>query len=165
MSEKIFPVQNEEFKFRVPIRSFDTGNPVSGGLTGLALSISKDDDAFAAATGTVVEIGTSGIVVVTLSAADMNANSIFVVISATNIDALEYCIEIVPIPQEVGAPALGDPLERWLMFVCEYFANENVKNGINLTIASRATPGTNVATALVVEPDSGASTKGAFTSP
>jgi len=79
-----FPVYGQAFDFTVCVKNSTTGNPLTGGLSTLAVTISKDGAAFASAAGTVTEIGTTGYVKVSLTAVDMTAKVIaYNVTSAT----------------------------------------------------------------------------------
>jgi hypothetical protein len=92
-----FPVYGQEFDFTVVILSSATGNPLTGGLTGLAGNISIDGAAFASTGVTVAEIGTTGFVKVTIAATQMQSKVTAFNISASNTNAMYAVGEIVPI--------------------------------------------------------------------
>lgn len=82
-----FPVSGQAFDFTVCVKNSTTGNPLTGGLSTLAITISKDGAAFASAAGTVTEIGTTGYVKVSLTAADMTAKVIAYNVSSATANA------------------------------------------------------------------------------
>lgn len=96
-----FPVYGQAFDFTVVILSSATGNPLTGGLTGLAGNISIDGAAFSSTGVTVSEISTAtpttGFVKVSIAAAQMQAKVIAFNISASNTNAMYAVGEIVPI--------------------------------------------------------------------
>lgn len=65
-----------------------SGNELTGGLTSLAATVSKDGGAFASCTNAPAEIGTTGYVSVLLTATEMNANAIIVRFTASNTGAM-----------------------------------------------------------------------------
>ena len=91
----VFPIRGQAFRFLDVIKSSATGNPITGGLTSLALTISKDGGAFASAAGSVAEVsGTPGWVTVDLMAADMTAGVVAYQLSASNSNAVYATGEI-----------------------------------------------------------------------
>jgi hypothetical protein len=94
---KIIPRKNEAYRWSGFM--LDTaGVRITGGLSGLASSISKDNGAFAAG-ATPIEVATNtGYVYLDLTAAQMNADSVAIIISATG----GYEILIVLYPEEAG---------------------------------------------------------------
>lgn len=90
----LFPVYGQAFRFKDVIKLNTTGNPLTGGLTTPAVSISKDGAAFAAAAGTITEIGTTGWFYVDLTAVDMTAKVIAYTITAANANAVYATGEI-----------------------------------------------------------------------
>ncbi len=84
-----FPIRGQLYNLGAAVKSITSGNPITGGLTGLAAKISKDDGAFSSTTNTPVEIGTSGWVTLDLTPTEMTASKVCVAISATNSGAME----------------------------------------------------------------------------
>lgn len=89
-----FPVKGQAFRCAFVIKSLTTGNPLSGGLTSLAGTVSKDGGTFSSLTTAPTEIGTTGIGYVDLSATEMNARHILVSVTASNSNAVTHVIEI-----------------------------------------------------------------------
>lgn len=92
-----FPVRGQAFRCAFTIKSLATGNPLTGGLTSLAGTVSKDGGSFASLTTAPTEIGTTGIGVIDLSATEMTARHIIVNVSASNTNAVNHVIEIRPV--------------------------------------------------------------------
>jgi hypothetical protein len=92
---KVFPASGVAFRVHFCIRNSTTGNPLTGGLTGLAGKISKDGAAFAATTNVPVEIGTTGYGYLDLTAAEMTMSGGIVGVTATNTSAIEWSKEVV----------------------------------------------------------------------
>lgn len=92
----LFAVKGQAYLFKVVIRSTVTGNPITGGLTDLAGTASIDGGAFSATGVTVLEIGTTGYVTVSLDSTRMTGNSIVVQVTASNTNALYASVEIKP---------------------------------------------------------------------
>lgn len=88
------PVYGQAYRIPFKIVSLLTGNPITGGLTGLATpgncQISKDGAGFVNATNAPTETGTSGYGFLDLTAAEMSYSSITIRIAATNTNAIEY---------------------------------------------------------------------------
>jgi hypothetical protein len=128
----LFPVRGQAFQCGAVIYSSSTANPLTGGLTALALTISKDGGAFATAAGTVTEIGTSGYVVINLTAVDTAANQIDVLVTASNANAVYATLEIKTwnVAELTGhwlAQAVIRPEQGWLQGV-SYLINRVTRN-------------------------------------
>lgn len=83
--------------YRVYFAIVDTsGALVTGGLTGLAATISLDGAAHAATTNAPVEIGTSGTGYLDLTAAELTANGVLVIITVTNVTAVARVVLLLP---------------------------------------------------------------------
>jgi hypothetical protein len=90
-----FAVRSAAFRVHFSIRDATTGDPLTGGLTGLAGRLSKDGGNFANTTNTPVEIQTSGYGYIDLTAAEMDFYGCVLTVTATNTDAVEWAKEIV----------------------------------------------------------------------
>ncbi len=129
------PIKGEAFRLAFCIRSSATGNPITGGLTGLAAQISKDDGTFAATTGTPTEIGTTGYGYLDLTTTEMNCYGGIIRITASNANALEFSKEFAC--QSVTSPASGAvptdiyTMLYWIMARCY---NKQVNNGTIVTV-------------------------------
>ena len=73
-----------------------TGAVITGGLTGLAATIIKEDGSSAAVTNAPTEISTTGYVVLTLTATECTATVVGVRIVCTNTDAVDVCLTLYP---------------------------------------------------------------------
>lgn len=113
----MFPVKGQAYRFYFVIRSSSTGNPITGGLTSLAATISKDGGSFASIAGTLAEIGTSGYGYVDLTSADTNADGYIVQITAGNSNAVYAALFVAPghFAQFTGT-AMTQPVKRFEQF-------------------------------------------------
>ena len=73
-----------------------SGGVITGGLTGLAATVIKEDGSAATATGTPTEIGTTGYVTLQLAAAECTSTVLAVKIVCTNTDAVDACFVVYP---------------------------------------------------------------------
>ena len=89
------PVRGQAYQFTVVFYDTTTGNPISGSLTSLSLTVSKDGAAYAAATGSITDIG-GGTALVVLSAADMSCRHVRFLASCSNANAKYPCEEVHP---------------------------------------------------------------------
>jgi hypothetical protein len=120
----VFPVKNTAYRVYFVIKSSASGNPITGGLTGLSTSgnaqLSKDGASWANATNTPTEIGTSGYGYLDLTSTEMNYTAVLVRIAATNTNAIEWQTVILTggvsaIGTQVGSQGLtggASPMER-----------------------------------------------------
>lgn len=92
------PLKNTAYRMPVAIRKND-GTLITT-WTGADTEVSLDGAAFADATSEATEIGTSGAGYVDLTAAEMNADMVWVKITVTNTDALPLVVALAP--QEVA---------------------------------------------------------------
>jgi hypothetical protein len=119
----MFPVKGQAYRFYFVIRSSATGNPITGGLTSLAASVSKDGGSFASVAGTVAEIGTTGYGFVDLTNADTNADGYIVKVTAGNSNAVEVSIFVAPahLGQYVGT-AMSQTVKRLEQFITDVWS-------------------------------------------
>jgi hypothetical protein len=101
-----YPVKGQAYRLSGCILSTVTGNPITGGLTGLSSSVSIDGGGFSAGP-TPVEVGTTGWWTLDLTAANMAGNTITVQVNATNANAKYQGVVILPID-------LTEPTGHWL---------------------------------------------------
>lgn len=87
-------VKNQAYRVYGCVKNVTTGKVITGGLTGLAGSISKDGGSFASTTSAPAEIGTTGFFSLDLTATEMNANAVSIKVSATNTNAVDVCFVI-----------------------------------------------------------------------
>jgi hypothetical protein len=81
------PIKGQAFRLYGFTLNSITGKVITGGLTGLAATISKDGASFASVTNAPVEIGTTGAWSLDLTATECDADTIQVIVSATNANA------------------------------------------------------------------------------
>ena len=104
-----FPVYGQLYNFTGIIKSLLTGNALTGGLTGLTAGcaqISKNDGAFVNCNNLPVEIGTSGVFTLDLTAAEMSCQKAVISVSASNTNAVYSYTLVNPIE-------LGQFTGRW----------------------------------------------------
>lgn len=89
------PVKGQAYRLYGAISNVTTGKVITGGLTSLACSLSKDGAAFTSSTNAPVEIGTTGFFYVDLTATEMDASAINLKFSATNTNAVDQAVCIV----------------------------------------------------------------------
>lgn len=98
-----FPVKGQAFRIYGVIKSSATGNPITGGLTTLTATISKDGAAFASPAGSIAEVGTTGYFYVDLTSVDMTANCVMLHVTAANANAVYASVIVNPIDLDVTA--------------------------------------------------------------
>lgn len=97
---KPFPVSGQPYRLYFVVKSLVTGNPVTGGLTGLTITvagtpqstaqISQDGGLFNHTVNVPQEIGTSGYGYLDLTSAEMTANALVVRVTTSNANAIEW---------------------------------------------------------------------------
>ena len=92
-----FPVKGQAYRLTGKIVNATTGNPITGGLTVLTSTVSKDGAAFASTTSAAAEIGTTGYFTVDLTSTEMDAYTVVVHVSASNTNAVYASICMLPI--------------------------------------------------------------------
>lgn len=83
-----FPLKGVANQLSGWIVSYSAANPITGGLTGLAATISKDNGTFASTTNAPVEIGTTGAFYLLLTATECNCSTAQITVTATNSGAV-----------------------------------------------------------------------------
>ncbi len=154
-----FPTYGQKFRITGRIESSTTRNPITGGLTGVASSISKDGAAFAATATTATEIGATGYFVLDLSVAEMTATSIIVKISATNANSVEFYEEIRTVNLSEGVGHWKDQtvvrLEQAFVLLSAFFTNQH-----SLTLNSESVLGRDNTTVMATGSVSGLTNSG-----
>lgn len=137
------------------IRLYTTANPLTGSaLTNLRATISKDGSAFASTTNSPVQIGTTGIGTLALTATEMTANKVIVQVLCDDSGAVYDYIEIDPLRMDeiaVPAPTQTYPrFEQYLLQVWSRWLNVNIDDGSRAYVLKRGqTSETNVANRLL----------------
>lgn len=136
-----FPPKNQAYRLISVIMNGSTGAVITGGLTGLSCSISKDGVNFVSTTNAPAEIGTSGYFTLDLTAAEMNANAIAINVTASNTNAISRPIFLNPIDlSEFTGHWYAQPvkrLEQGLMQLFGYFFNKVSRNNNTGLITAR----------------------------
>ena len=136
-----FPVYGQPFRVRIAFYDPATGLLISGGLSGLAATISKDDGSSVATTNTPTESGMPGVVYLDLTATEMTANGVVVSVTTTSGSAFAQAAEIVPLRlTEATGAALDQSVVLFEGIVLDIMAaaiNLNTLNGSNYTIYKR----------------------------
>lgn len=127
-----FIVKNQAYRLTGLILNGTTGNEITGGLTALSASVSKDGaSTFTATSNSATEQGTTGWFYVDLTATEMNANTICVRVTASNSDAVYF--KRVLIPADLSEPsghardATVLRLEQFLIQLHMYWFNKVVR--------------------------------------
>ncbi|NDC41834.1 MAG: hypothetical protein EBZ77_09835 [Chitinophagia bacterium] len=97
-----FPVQGIANQISGWITSATTSNPITGGLTALAATISKDNGSFVSTTNAPVEIGTTGSFYVLLTSTECNCSTALVTVTASNSNAVYARFRLVFVAQDVN---------------------------------------------------------------
>jgi hypothetical protein len=97
---KPFPVSGQPYRLYFVVKSLVTGNPVTGGLTGLSITvagtpqstaqISQDGGLFNHTVNIPQEIGTSGYGYLDLTSAEMTASALVIRVTTSNTNAIEW---------------------------------------------------------------------------
>jgi hypothetical protein len=136
-----FPVHGQPFRVRLAFYDPATGLLISGGLSGLAATISKDDGSAVATTNTPTESGMPGVVYLDLTATEMTASGVVVYVTSTNGSAFAQSTEIVPLRlTEQSGAALDQTQVLFEQVVLDIMAaaiNLNTLSGSTYTIYKR----------------------------
>lgn len=149
------PIKGVPLSLSWRIRLYTTANPLTGSsLSNLRATISKDGSAFAATTNAPVQIGTTGIGTLALTATEMNANKVIVQVLCDDSGAVYDYIELEPLRMDeiaVPAPEQTYPrFEQWLGQVWSRWHNTNIDNGDRAYVLKRGeTSETDVADRLL----------------
>ena len=137
-----FPVYGQAFRVKFGVYSSLTGLLITGGLTGLAALISKDDGANAATANAPVESGIPGTVYLDLTATEMTCTNALVYLTATNMNA--FCKVASISPLQLGDMS-GCSLDRTILLFeqivrdsTEVLYNGGTYNGYNQVLLNRA---------------------------
>lgn len=130
-----YPIYGQAFRFYGLVKDLTTGNPITGGLTDLAVTISKDGAAFGAPSQAtpIAEIGTTGFWSVDLNATDMTATCVIAQITASNTDAVYQVFSIHPLSlAETLAREDGATVKRFERYMVQVLGallnNETIDN-------------------------------------
>lgn len=91
---KPLPIYGVAHRVTVPIFNITTGEVLTGGLAGLAATVSLDGAAFASTGLTVAEIGTTGFVTVDIDATRMTANTVALKVTSSTSNSSD-AVEII----------------------------------------------------------------------
>lgn len=136
-----FVVKNQAYRLYFKIVSNSSGNPITGGLTDLTTTISKDGALFVATSGTPVEIGTSGYAYIDLVASEVNTSATILHATASNANALYYSHTLFPLDlSESSTHWLKQTVKRFeqgIVQAAAWFANKTKRNNSTGTITIR----------------------------
>jgi hypothetical protein len=130
-----FPVKNEAYRFYFSIRSSTTGNPITGGLTTLACTLSKDGASFVSSTNSPVEIGTTGYGYVDLTAAECNYSAVTIQVTAANANAV-YAQGFIVFQRETATTTGAVPTDLYTNALWARQLMANAQSAPNLPGAS-----------------------------
>lgn len=158
-----FPVKGQAYRISGKIVNSSTGNPITGGLTTLTSTVSKDGGAFASTTSAAAEIGTTGYFYVDLSSTEMNANTVIVHVTAANANAVYASIEIKPADLTESSThwykQTVKRLEQGIYQAAAWFANKTKRNNSTGTITIRNAADSADITTMAVNETSGEEVK------
>jgi len=135
-------VYGQLYNFSISLVSTTTNDIKTGGLSGLAATISKDDGTFASTANTPVEIATqSGIVSLDLTATEMTCSKAIIKITATG--CYTSAVQIAPddlrgtYTDLFTAQSVIKPSQMWKQ-IWQYLFNRNVLDGAQQTLYNDA---------------------------
>lgn len=157
-----FPIKNRALYFEFPL--IDSTGALKSAAGSLDSEISKDGGAFSDCTNEAVEIGSSGIYYLDLTATEMNANVVAVVVKSAGALAQPFIIYPVDIAEPAGAPAFGaggGGLEEVLAWLLALSRNKMTQTDTTTTLRNNA-DSADISTSAV-SAASGTFTRGEFT--
>lgn len=105
-----FPIKNQAFRVTVPL--FDNDGDLVTGAAGLDSEVSKDGGTFTDCTNEATELATSsGIYYLDLTASEMNADTVAVIVKTSTTDAKTTPLVLYPVT--LSEPMLGVNVEEW----------------------------------------------------
>jgi len=120
MANQPIPIKNTAYTLIVPI--FDNDGDLVSGAAALDSEVSKDGGAFANCTNEAAEIGSTGMYSLALTATEMNADIVTVIVKTSTTDAKTTPIVLYPYGSTAGTEVgVGDGLDdtlggiRWLV--------------------------------------------------
>lgn len=159
-----FPVKSRAHRVTFPI--FDADGDLVTGATGLDSEISKNAGTFADCTNEATEIATSsGMYYLDLTATEMNADTVAIIVKTSTSGAKTTPLVIYPIhidePSAVPSyGAGGSGLEQWLAWLGALSRNKITQTATTTTLRNDADSG-NLATSTVSD-DGTTFTRGEF---
>jgi hypothetical protein len=161
-----FPVKGQAYRVTGKIVNGTTGNPITGGLTTLTSTVSKDGAAFASTTSAAAEIGTTGYFTVDLSATEMDAYTVVVHVTAANANAVYSSICLIPVVLDESSThwmkQTVKRLEQGIMQMASWFVNKTKRNNTTGTITVRNVADSADVTTLGVNETSGEEVKASW---
>lgn len=135
-----FPIKNQAYRVTFPILDAD-GDLVTG-AAGLDSEVSKDGGTFADVTAEATEIATdSGMYYLELTAAEMNADTVALIVKTTTTGAKTTPIVLYPMdvsePSQGAPPATASP-EVMLKYLYFMFRNKNVETSTEHSVYDNA---------------------------
>lgn len=137
---KPFPIKNQAYRVTFPI--LDADGDLVAGAAGLDSEVSKDAGTFADVTAEATEIATSsGMYYLDLTATEMNADTVALIVKTTTTGA--KTTPIVLYPMDVSEPSQGAPpetasLEVMMKYLYFMFRNKNVETSTEHSVYDNA---------------------------
>ncbi len=117
-----FPVKNQAYRLTRVFTLVTTGKESSGALTSLAASVSKDGGAYASATASPAQQGTTGIVTLDLTATEMNADTVVVKFTSALANTVDVISVLVPVDlSEVAGRPDAPTVKKFERFVLSLY--------------------------------------------
>ena len=158
-----FPIKNKALRITFPL--FDNDGDLVTGAAGLDSEVSKDGGSFTDCTNEATEIGASGIYYLDLVQAEMNADTVAIIVKTSTTDAkttpmIFYPVEIKE-PSAIPGFSNGMGLEEILAWMLAMNRNKMTQTSTTTTLRNDADSG-NIGTSTVS--DNGTTfTKGEWT--
>lgn len=142
------PIKNRAYRHTFDLR-LTTGAFNTGG-TGLDSEISKDGAAFTDCTNEATEIGSSGIYFLDFTAAEMNADTVAVIVKSTNTDNMPQLLVFLPesIVEPTAVPTWPMSSEEVLGWLGALSRNKTTQTSTTTTLRNDADSAT-IATSAV----------------
>jgi hypothetical protein len=141
-----FAVYGQAFRIRITFYNVTTGLPISGSLTVLAATISKDDGSSVSTTNAPVQSGTLGTCYIDLTATEMTCHGCTVYATCSNPNAFSKVKEIAPVQLGIIGGGIGANqwwqqsillLEQVMVQSNAYLYNANSTVGAAQTVLNR----------------------------
>jgi hypothetical protein len=127
-----FPVKGQAYRLTRVFTLVTTGKESSGALTSLAASVSLDQAAAVAATGTPTQVGTTGLVHLDLTAAEMTADTVVVRFTSALANTVDVVSVLCPVDlsEVAGRPdsAAVKKFERFVLSLYRRWFNKRSQN-------------------------------------
>lgn len=141
MAATLFPVKGQAWEFNYGVLSSATGNLITGGLTSISVTVSKDGGNFAAIAGTATEIQTSGVLRIVPSAADMTGSCLTFIVLVGNANAMLPPVHVMTLDLTETPDHWMDQankrLEQGVLQTASYLLNKTTLNSASGAVVVR----------------------------